>query len=535
LFAFKKIVPLLLFSGIAFGVFVGTKINTEKKDKFSEIIDIIENDYVDSTVGELIREEAIVHLLSQLDPHSSYIPPQLSAINEQQIRGNFDGLGIENILFDDSIMITKVMDGSSAQKAGLKEGDRMLKANMLSLLDSNAFDNLSLALEKSTVQLSVFRRSVNKSIVFNLKKASVVINSSKIYYMVNQSLGYIKIDRFSSNTHQEFLNSLTHLKQQGLKDLILDLRNNGGGLLAEAVAIANEFLAKNDIITYTKGNKRNLKEYIADGNGQFKKGKLILLTNQNTASSSEILTGAMQDHDRAVVLGNRTFGKGLVQEPFRLPDGSTIRLTTARYYTPSGRSIQKTYSKNIDWYRNEIFRRNNLQDTLNPVFDSTVVKDFFSTNGRLLTIGGGIRPDVILKDPISDSFSVSAKIILILNQSKAFDIFIIDYYQNELSQIKKDFPTMQAFNFNFQCSNQQIEKLQQVIFKKNNINIYQYNIKQLLAKNLKAAIAYKLYGENGKSQLLNLYDGIFSISFDVLKNYNRILNINAKKSRKFDY
>ncbi len=526
--------PLFIFTFLAIGVYFGTLINTEKKDKFSEIIDIIQNDYVDTTVGELIREEAIIHLLAQLDPHSSYIPPQLTAINESQISGNYDGIGVEYILYKDTVFIYKVHPQSPAMKVGIKEGDRILKANEFVLNDSNAQDNFKKSFEKEIVNLTILRRKTNKTLSFNIKKGPITINSSSVFYMVNSTLGYIKLERFSANTHSEFINSLKNLQSKGMKELIIDLRDNGGGLLSEAVAIANEFLPKNALITYTEGNKRSKKEYVADGNGLFLNGKLILLTNQNTASASEILAGAFQDNDRAVIMGNRTFGKGLVQEPFRLRDGSALRLTTARYYTPSGRSLQKNYSKNIEWYKAEIFRRDIFQDTINPVFDSSQIKDFFSINGRLLTVGQGIRPDVFFKEILFDSL-LNQRMITFLNHSKLFDVYILDYYQNELQNIKKTFPKMSDFNSKFEVS----QRMTDQIFKMIRLNYGQLysgkNSVYLIQKNLKAAIADRIYGENGKSLFLNTSEGVFSKSFEVLKNYNDLLNIGSKKSRRFDY
>lgn len=528
--------PLLVFLFLALGTLIGTSINKEKKDKFSQILNIVQNDYVDSTNEIALREDAIRYLLSQLDPHSSYIPPSLSEISSRQIRGNYEGLGIEYLYFRDTLFVYNLFPGSPALLAGVKAGDRLLKSNSIVLTDTMNEDLIQKSFEKNPVQLEIYRRSDHSFQKISLKKGEISINSSSTYYMVNNSLGYIKIERFSSQTHKEFLNSLNQLKSKGLKDLIIDLRDNGGGLLGEAVAIANEFLEKDAMITYTLGNKRTRRDFIADGNGIFKEGKLILLINQNTASASEILSGCLQDNDRAVIIGSRTFGKGLVQEPFRLPDGSTLRLTTARYYTPSGRSIQKTYTKNIELYRNELFSRDVLSDTLNPVFDSTTRKDFFSLNGRLLTYGGGIRPDIVLWDTENDSTDID-KIEQAFRYSRILDIYLLDFMSNDLEKIKTKYPNTNAFIQNYQIEAKHVQ------------NVYQYfkhipylkNIKQqakindLINKQLKRVIAFRLYGENGRSQISNLQDGIFSKSLDVLKNYNKLLNIGPKKSHRFDY
>jgi carboxyl-terminal processing protease len=528
--------PLLVFLFLAVGTLIGTSINKEKQDKFSQILNIVQNDYVDSTNESYLREDAIKYLLSQLDPHSSYIPPSLSEISTRQIRGNYEGLGIEYLFFRDTLFVHNVFKGSPAVLAGVKSGDRIIKANAINLTDTFNESLVQSAFEKNPIKLEIYRRSDNSFQTINLKKGDISINSSSVFYMVNTTLGYIKIDRFSSQTHKEFLNSLQQLKNKGLKDLIIDLRDNGGGLLGEAAAIANEFLPKDAMITYIEGNKRVRREYLADGNGVFKEGKLLVLINQNTASASEILSGCLQDNDRAVIIGSRTFGKGLVQEPFKLSDGSIVRLTTARYYTPSGRSIQKTYTKNIELYRSELFNRDVLSDTLNPVFDSTIRKDFFSINGRLLTYGGGIRPDIILRDSEKDSTDFE-KTAQALKYSRLLDIYVLDFMSKDLKNIPNKFKNIEDFINNYSIEDKHIQN----IYKLSRYIQYLKNIKQqaktndLISKHLKRVIAFRIYGENGRSQLSNLQDGIFSKSFDVLKNYNKLLNIGPKKSHRFDY
>lgn len=321
-----------------------------------------------------------------------------------------------------------------------------------------------------------------------------------------------------------------------MKDLLIDLRNNGGGLLYEAVAIANEFLQKDEIISYTSGYRRKRHDFIADGNGTFKDGKLVLLINHNTASASEILAGALQDNDRAIIIGNRSFGKGLVQEPFKLSDGSTLRLTIARYYTPSGRSIQKSYDKNIENYRNEIFRRDILKDTLNPVLDSSIKKEFFTKNGRLLTKGGGIRPDITLRDTINDSTEIE-QLMPGLFYSRIFDIYLMDYMSGDIEKARQLYKDVYSFQARYSIDKKEVLRFIKVASAIPYLRQLKYSIKteDIIKKHLKAAIAYRLYGERGKSQIINREEGVFSKTFEVLKNYNRILNIGVKKSRRFDY
>lgn len=535
----RALSPLILALFLAIGLFCGMNINKEKKDKFSQIFDIINQDYVDSTRIDLLEENAIDYLLSQLDPHSAYIPAQLSEINNRQIRGNYLGLGIEYIQFSDTLFVFNTSEGGPAQKAGIMAGDRLLFAGKVKLTDSMSSTEIQEAIQgdgRSKLSIKVYRRSKNQYLDFAVPREQIVMNSSEVFYMVNKSLGYIRLERFSSNTHSELLKSMNALKAAGMKDLILDLRNNGGGLLSEASAIANEFLQKDEVISYTFGYHRNRNYYRADGNGGFKDGKLVLLINHNTASASEILAGALQDNDRAVIIGNRSFGKGLVQEPFRLSDGAMLRLTIARYYTPSGRSIQKAYTKDIEKYRNEIYVRDQSRDTLNPNLDSTIKKEFFSKNGRLLTPGGGIRPDVVLRDTIPDSTEIEM-LMPGLFYSRIFDIYVLDYMSEILKNETKFLKNEIVFQNEFSISQADVVRFIAVAKKIPYLRGLKYSSKtaDIIRKHLKAALAYRLFGEKGRSRIINREEGVFSKTIEVLKKYSQILNINNKKMRRFDY
>ncbi len=535
----RAVKPLLFAVFLAAGITMGVHINREGKDKFSQIFDIIQKDYVDSTKTEQLQEDAIEYMLSQLDPHSNYIPPQLSEMTDRQIRGNYEGLGIDYIKFRDTLFVFNVYKEGPAEKAGLRSGDRLIMANGVNLTDSlgNAqVQGAILGEEGSIARLLIYRRSSNQYLNKAVPRGQIIINSSEVFYMVNKTLGYIQIERFSGNTYKQFLAALNLLKKNGLKDLILDLRDNGGGLLNEAVAIANEFLEKDQVISYTYGLHRRRNDYIADGNGTFKVGKLIVLINHNTASASEILAGALQDNDRAVIMGNRSFGKGLVQEPFRLSDGSTLRLTIARYYTPSGRSIQKTYTKNIELYRNEIYQRDVQADTMDPLLDSTIKKEFFSKNGRLLTAGGGIRPDVFLRDTINDTTEIET-LMPGLFYSRIFDIYLLDYMSRELAGLLRQYKDVNSFDRNYQVDASHVNKLITLAKSIPYLKNLKYSAKTnlVIQKHLKAAIGFRIFGEIGKSQVINLEEDVFSKSFEVLKKYERILNIGRQKSRNFDY
>lgn len=534
--ALKPLMYALLLSA---GVVLGYYGRGVRKDKFSQILDIIGKDYVDSTKAEDLEEETIDFLLSQLDPHSSYIPPELAEQNARQIEGKYEGLGISYTLFRDTIFIYNVADGSPAMQVGVLPGDRLLKANGIKLTDSMSAKKIKEAMQGSpgsNADLTVYRRNGNKYFSVSVPRQTIVVNSSEVYYMVDKHLGYIRIEMFSGSTHKQFLSALEKLRAQGMTDLVLDLRNNGGGLLSEAIAIANEFLEKDALISYTTGLHRQKNEYRANGNGVFKKGKLLLLINHNTASASEILAGALQDNDRAVLIGNRSFGKGLVQEPFQLLDGSTLRLTIARYFTPSGRSIQKPYTGNITVYRNEIYKRNNLADTLEPALDSLLVKEYFTKNGRVLTPGGGIRPDVILRDTTADSTEIEM-LLPGLFYSHVFDVYLLDAMQGEIEFVKNNFKSINDFDKGYFVAEHHVRKLVQLAQTLPYLRRLTLSRKSasIIRKHLKAAIAKRVYGEKGYSIVINRDEGIFSKSYEVLKNYNRILNIGRPKGRNFDY
>lgn len=531
--------PLVYALLLALGLLAGMSFHTEQKDKFTQILDIIQNDYVDSTQRANIETSTIEFMLSQLDPHSAYIPADLSEVNERQIRGNYFGLGVSYIAYNDSFVVYSVFPNGPADKAGIQPGDRLIKAGAIRLTDSLSSTEIQEAIQsgkQAAIDMLVYRRSDNQVKTIRVNRGDVIMNSSEVYYMVNKMVGYIRIERFSSQTHNEFLTALKALKAEGMKDLILDLRNNGGGLLQEAAQIANEFLQADEMISYTQGLHRIKHDYKADGNGQFTKGKLIVLINHNTASASEILTGALQDNDRAVIIGNRSYGKGLVQEPFKLADGSTIRLTIARYYTPSGRSIQKHYTKDVDAYHNEIYKRDFLKDTLSPILDPNVKKEFFSKNGRLLTAGGGIRPDIFLRDTIADSTEIE-RLMPGLFYSRLFDIYYLDHLRPRYIKQSRVYTSVTDFMNHFTIDDRDalafIQLAQKIVYLRT-IKA-SAKTKDIVKKHLKAVVAYSLFGEKGKSLIINQEDGVFTTSMEAFRQYNRILHIQTNSSKRLDY
>jgi carboxyl-terminal processing protease len=355
----------------------------EKKSVLGEIEALIKKKYVDEVDLKSINDSAIQTILAKLDPHSVHIPAQdLESVNDD-IHGQFVGVGIEFISILDTTNIVRLIPGGSAEKNGLKIGDQIIEADGKSLigLKEDSIRSKIKGAEKSNITLTIKRLGELQKI--RLPRTRISINSIEADYMINKEVGYIKLAQFTTETYREFMTSLTELKKQGMVNLILDLRGNTGGVLDEAVEIADEFLSGDKLITYTEGKHLPKKEYRCKREGQFENGDLILLCDEESASASEILLGALQDWDRAKILGTRSFGKGLVQEQYELSDNSALRLTVARYFTPIGRCIQRSYANGKAAYY------------MNETSDSTNKKRvFLSSKGKKLYDGGGIEPDI---------------------------------------------------------------------------------------------------------------------------------------------
>ncbi len=363
----------------------------------------VTNLYVDSVDEARLVEDAIRGMLEKLDPHSSYATPsEVKAMNEP-LHGNFEGIGVQFNMVDDTLLVIQPVTGGPSERVGIMAGDRIVSVN------DTAIAGVRMSREEimkrlrgpkgTKVGLGVLRRDVAGTLGFTVTRDRIPLNTIDAAYMIRPGVGYIRIASFGETTHKEFLEGLGRLRGQGMEDLIVDLQGNGGGYLQAAVDVANEFLPKGDLIVYTEGRSVKRTEYSARGNGTFQKGRVLVLVNEYTASAAEILTGALQDQDRGTVVGRRSFGKGLVQRPVDLPDGSMIRLTVSHYYTPSGRCIQKPYVKgDAEDYARDFDRR--LKGGELTSVDSIHFADslMFRTlrEGRVVYGGGGIMPDVFV-------------------------------------------------------------------------------------------------------------------------------------------
>lgn len=408
----KIYTPIILSIVLAFGIVLGnfmgkvsstpgTNRSLATTGKLDYILKTIDQHYVDSIDVDSITERVIPQLLEDLDPHSTYIPAKdLESVNEE-LNGNFGGVGVQFRMFDDTVMVMHVIDGGPSQKVGLKDGDRLIAVDD-SVIAGVGFKNddvmNALRGERGTeVKVTVYRPYEDKTVNFNIERGSIPVNSVEVAYMLDDKTGYVNVARFGQNTYNEFLVAISQLKQQGSTSIVVDLRGNTGGYLGAAIGMVNEFLKRGEMIVYTDGKAQKRQEYKADGSGSCQNMRIAVLLDEWSASASEIFAGAMQDNDRGIVIGRRSFGKGLVQNQQMLADGSALRLTIARYYTPSGRCIQKTYEKGAENYAEDLwnrFQHGEMDNKDSISFKNT--KSFTTKKGRTVYDSGGIMPDVFI-------------------------------------------------------------------------------------------------------------------------------------------
>ena len=358
----------------------------------------IANLYVDKVDEQKIVEASIKAMLKELDPHSTYLTAKEVEKMNEPLQGNFEGIGVQFNMADDTLFVIQTVNNGPSEKVGILAGDRIVTVNDTAIAGVKmARDEIMKRLrgpKGSVVELGIVRRGYNEQLIFRVTRDKIPVHTLDAAYMIAPKVGYIKISSFGATTHEEFSKALTKLKEQKMQHLILDLQGNGGGYLKAAVDMANDFLQEGQQIVYTEGVKSPRSEFKAEGKGQFQEGRLVVLIDEYSASAAEIVTGAVQDWDRGIVVGRRSFGKGLVQRPVPMPDGSMIRLTVARYHTPSGRCIQKPYGEDID-YRKDLVKRFNKGELMHA--DSIHFPDSlkFQTRveGRTVYGGGGIMPD----------------------------------------------------------------------------------------------------------------------------------------------
>lgn len=404
--------PIIIAFALAVGVVLGGLLDfpisrpfssrNNPKNKLNRLLEFIDKEYVDQVNADSIVDLTVNNILAQLDPHSIYLPPDVQSAEAESMKGDFVGIGIHFYMYRDSVAVIKPLPNGPSEKVGIKAGDRILYANNTKLFGRKLpTDSLFSELKGdpgSEVELTVFRKSENRKFRVKLKRDVVPIASVDAALMLNAETGYLKINRFAESTYDEFQQGMTKLRNSGMKTFIIDLRNNGGGYIETAIRIADELLVDKKLIVFTKNKRNEIQKAKATDVGDFEEGKVYVLINENSASASEIVAGAIQDNDRGLIIGRRSFGKGLVQQEMNFEDGSAVRLTIARYFTPSGRSIQKPYEKGNDSkYANEFYTR--FQNGELYEKDSIKVADslkFKTAKGRVVYGGGGIVPDIFV-------------------------------------------------------------------------------------------------------------------------------------------
>lgn len=511
----RKHLPLWIGMALAIGVFIGSKLNfndntekifatSSKKDKLNRLIDYIDYEYVDKVNTDSIVDVTVNGILENLDPHSVYIPKSQYAHNADDMRGAFIGIGISFYNYKDSIAVIRTIEGGPAEKAGIKGGDRIIYADgrklFGELVNRDSISNYLKGTINSKVALDVYRPSENKTLEISVKRKQVPLISVDASYKITDDLGYIKINRFSETTFKEFESALSNLKDQGITKLVLDLRNNPGGYISTAERLVDEFLENNRLVLITKNKSGDINKTYATRRGDFEHGKLYVLINGNSASASEIVAGALQDNDKGTIIGRRSFGKGLVQREMSLGDGSAVRLTIARYYTPTGRSIQRPYGNGNDAYYNDYEKRYRNGELLHV--DSIKVADslrYITPKGKVVYGGGGIIPDVF----VPKDTSVENETLQYVSRSGFMSYFIFEY-------LEKNRALFQGMKFDDFRKNFIVEdSLSQEFIeyaKFNEAQIDLSNYTEELKRTLKANIAQQLYDINAYEIILNEYD-----------------------------
>lgn len=447
----SRFIPLIISVSVIIGIligsfyanhFTGNRLNiiNTSSNKLNDLLHIIDDQYVDKVDLSDLVEKAMPKILGELDPHSVYISAKDVDNEMEGLKGSFSGIGIVFTIYQDTARVIRVVDGGPSEEIGLQPGDRIVKVNGKSfvgkILTQDYATNHLKGPQNSKVTLSIKRKGIKKLINYTIVRGSIPVKSIDTAYMFDETTGYIRINTFSDTTYPELLAALAKLHQQGFHNLIIDLRGNRGGYMAPAIQLANEFLPKNRLIVYTQGRKSPRSEYTSDGRGSYQTIPLIVLVDEVSASASEIFTAAIQDNDRGTIIGRRTFGKGLVQEPIQFPDGSLLRLTIARYYSPSGRCLQKPYVKGGDPdYQMDLLKR--AQDGEYFSKDSIHLsgKKYKTRIGRIVYGGGGVMPDYFIPaDTIGMTSYLQEALYTGLLSQYAF--VYVDYYRDNLKKFE---------------------------------------------------------------------------------------------------
>jgi len=517
-FYLPMVVALFFAAGIGLGYFFtfnnsSDKLNyllrqKESPGKINHLLKYIESQYVDTINRTQLENKTILTLLKSLDPHSDYIPASDFNLVNEPLEGNFEGIGIEFNIINDTIRVISPIEGGPSEKLGIKSGDKIIKVDSVPMAgvkvnNKMVFDKLR-GKSGSLVTVSILRNGNKEPINFIIKRGKIPIYSIDIAYMLSTDIGYIKISRFASTTYREYLDAFNKLSKKGMKKLVIDLRGNGGGFLKAAVELADEFLMDGLQIVYTEGKAHPKKVYSASSKGGFEQAPLVVLIDEGSASASEIVAGALQDNDRATIIGRRSFGKGLVQDQIDLPDGSAVRLTIARYYTPTGRCIQKPYDgKSTEDYFSEEYERlehGELYSADSIRVDKT--QEFKTPGGHIVYGGGGIVPDVFI--PV-DTLKYHPKVNR-LYYAGVLNGFAFDYADQHRNRFLSQYKNADDYVKSFLVSEKEIQALKTYMALKKENKIELSGKENGLQTLLKAMIGRNLYDRDAYYPVLNEVD-----------------------------
>lgn len=506
---------------LMFGITRISLAQNEEIQKLGSLLQMIDYYYVDTVNKEKLTDDGIRAILKDCDPHSVYIPAKELKETNEPLVGKFEGVGIQFNILEDTIMVTQTIPGGPSEKLGIHPGDRIVNIDGIKVAGIKITNNdvlKKLRGDKGTkVKVDIFRRGEAELMAFDITRDKIPLYSVDAAYKIEPDIGYIKINKFADNTVEEFKTALADLKQQGIKNLILDLSNNGGGYLNRAHQLADEFLSDGKRIVYTKGRSAPQEDYLATSAGGWEQGKLVVMINEYSASASEIVTGAIQDWDRGLVVGRRSFGKGLVQKPFSLPDGSAVRLTVARYYTPSGRCIQKSYEKGDEDYEEDIsnrFKHGELYSADSIKFSDSLK---YQTNAKRTVFGGGgIMPDVFV--PLDTTFN--SKYYTDLVRKSVLSDFALTYTDNNRARLKATYTDTKSFKDKFIIDTKMSDDFYAFAEKKG-VSKDEEGVKRsgkFIFEQLRALMARDLWNTSAYFQVINDEDETFMKAVQCIKD-----------------
>ncbi len=498
----------------------------DRNDRLEQVIDLVNEKYVDSVNSDILYKDAVSGILKSLDPHTVYIPAEETQSATEDLEGGFSGIGVEFSIVRDTIGVTAVVEKGPAQKAGLELGDQLIKVGDSVVAGVNItakrITQLLRGKQKSHVAVTLRRSATNNLTTLSITRDMIAVHSVDASIMLDKSTGYIKLNKFSASTHKEFMDACKSLQAAGATQFIIDLRGNPGGYLGEATAVADELISDNNLLVYTKGVHAPRTDYTAEKTGLFEHGRLAILVDERSASASEILAGAVQDWDRGVIVGRRSFGKGLVQEPYDMTDGSEIRLTVARYYTPSGRCIQRSFNNGKEAYMAAFEKRLSVADTEDELLNVDTTR-FFTANKRVVYGGGGIQPDVYVP---YDSVKLSHNLVNSLYGTELNDA-IWDYFLGKKRSLK--FGSIQDFDRNFvgeyEILANYFESLPAGSRRVMTRELTNRDARAYFTRHIKAQLARFLFRDNGYYSIVLQDDKVVNKAIEVLHSdyYSRII------------